>query len=320
MTTATDLVLGLDGGGTGTRLAVADRDGALVHFSHHPSLDPFAHGDWRNRMERAVVAVGPLRSRLAGAVLGMPCHGEVARHSQEQIDAARALLPEPHAVMNDVEAAFHGALADKAGVLLLAGTGSMAWAGNAQQTIRCGGWGDVFGDEGSAFWIGREALGLASRALDGRSSHEAFAKALLREIGCEADGLLAWCYGLPEQRAAVAGLARFVDQRAEAGDEAAMALLTQSGDALAVHAEACARRLDLQRPLPWSYAGSVFRSRTVMARVSQRLEADPLPPRLPPIGGALLCAARRAGWAGDHLWIERLGRALSGRDRDAETT
>ena len=316
----TDLVLGLDGGGTKTRLALADRTGAVVHLSRHPSLDPFAHADWRQRMERAMADVRPLRSRLAGAVLGMPCHGEISSHSQDQIDAARDLLPGPHAVINDVEAAFHGALAGRPGVLLLAGTGSMAWAGDARRTMRCGGWGDAFGDEGSAYWIGREALGLASRALDGRSPHAPFARALLAEIGCDADGLLAWCYGHPERRIAVAGLASFVDGQAEAGDEAAFALLSQAGDALAAHAEASARRLDLAQPLSWSYAGSVFRSRTVMARVRQRLEAAPLPPRLPPIGGALLCAARRAGWAGEDIWIERLGRALSEREHDADAT
>ncbi|MCW6511684.1 N-acetylglucosamine kinase [Lichenifustis flavocetrariae] len=310
-----DLILGLDGGGTKTILAVTDRDGSIHHLGRYPPLDPFTHPDWADRLREVLSHIYPWRARLADGVFALPCHGEVARLSEQQNVVAYQQLECPQEVVNDVEAAFDGALTGHPGVLLLAGTGSMAWAGNGQRTMRCGGWGDVFGDEGSAYWIGREALAEIGRALDGRSPNESFAQAMLAGLGIKPDALLGWCYDLPTRRAPIAALALRVDAEAEAGDIAALSILTRAGDALAAHAEACAQRLHLPRPLVWSHAGSVFRSRTVMTRVIERLGAEPRTPRLPPVGGALLRAARRAGWIVDGTWIERLDRVLSEAER-----
>jgi glucosamine kinase len=310
-----DLVLGLDGGGTKTLLAVADRDGAVHHLASHPTLDPFAVPDWPDRLAAAVAAVAPVRARLAGAVLGLPCHGEVAEVSARQSAVAHRVVPGPLEVINDVEAAFDGALAGAPGVLLLAGTGSMAWAGRGDRTMRCGGWGQVFGDEGSGYWIGREALGRASRALDGRLADRAFADELLQRIGVAADALVGWSIGPAGGRATVASVARAVDAMARAGQPAARAILEEAGDALAEHALASARILALPSPVTWSFAGSVFRSDIVKARVAARLGIGPCAPRLPPVGGALWRAARRAGWTTDDQWIERLDRALGADER-----
>jgi glucosamine kinase len=310
LTVAGDVVLGVDGGGTKTLVALADREGQVRHLQHGRTIDPFANADWPAALGGMVADLAPWRRSLADAVLGLPCYGEVADVSAAQREGVRSLLSEPHEVINDVEAAFDGALAGAAGVLLLAGTGSMAWAGDGRTALRCGGWGEAFGDEGSAFWIGREALGEASRALDGRSPHTAFAEQLLARLGLEPRTLLHWCLTLPTRRSGVAALAIEVDRLAEANEPTACALLRRAGDALADHAHACAARLGLPGPIAWSYAGSVFKSRTVMARVADRLGTPPRPPRLPPVGGALMRAARRAGWAIDETWIERLGRAL----------
>lgn len=313
-----DLVFALDGGGTKTLAAVVDRNGSLVSMQRHPSVDPFAYPDWPETLRAIVATLHPWRERVGGAVLALACHGEVARISERQSAEARSLLSCPHEVINDVEAAFDGALAGAAGVLLLAGTGSMAWAGDGQRTMRCGGWGEMFGDEGSAYWIGREALGEVSRALDGRSPHGAFAERLLDLLGLEPDRLLDWCMGLPSRRADVAALAFNVDTLAETCEPASRAILHRAADALEAHARACVRELGLDSGWSWSFAGSVFESRTIMARVTERLGAPPRPPRLPPVGGALLRAARHAGWTIDDQWIERLNAALSERERSTQ--
>ena len=315
MAAPADLVFALDGGGTKTLAAVVDRDATLVSMQRHPSVDPFAYPDWPETLRAIVAALQPWQERVAGAVLALACHGEVPRVSERQRAEARGLLSCPHEVINDVEAAFDGALAGTPGVLLLAGTGSMAWAGDGQRTMRCGGWGEMFGDEGSAFWIGREALGEASRALDGRSPHMAFAEQLLDLLGLEPDQLLDWCMGLPAHRAAIASLALHVDTMAETCDPAACAILQRAADALEAHARACVHRLALGPDWAWSYAGSAFGSRAIMARVTEQLGRPPRPPRLPPVGGAVLRAARNAGWTIDDQWIERLNAALSERER-----
>ncbi len=108
----------------------------------------------------ALVDVGPVDA----AVLGLPYFSEVPAISARQSAVAVAALGAGACVMNDVAVAFEGALGGDEGVLVLAGTGSMGWARGPAGVVRVGGWGDVFGDEGSAFWIGREALALVSRA------------------------------------------------------------------------------------------------------------------------------------------------------------
>ncbi len=308
---AADLVLGLDGGGTKTLVAVADRGGAVRLVRRGPTVDPFAVPDWAAVLATVLEPVAALAGGLRGAVLALPCHGEVDAVSERQRAEAARLLPGPHDVVNDVQAGFDGAFAGRPGVLVLAGTGSMAWAGDGARETRVGGWGEAFGDEGSAHWIGREALGEATRALDGRGAALPFARALLDGLGLGADDLVGWCLGGGGRRAAIARVARTVDALAEAGDGVADALLCCAGTHLADHAAAAAARLDLPHPFAWSYAGGVFRSRTVLGHVARKLGRAPEAPRLPPVGGALLRAARLAGWAADGAWVDRLAASLA---------
>jgi N-acetylglucosamine kinase len=217
-------------------------------------------------------------------------------------------------VENDVRIAFDGAFVDQGGVLVLAGTGSMVWAshnGPDDPQLRIGGWGDAFGDEGSAFWIGREALALTSRTLDGRSNAAELTQAVLTAIGVTSSGLLAWCYQLPDRRARFATLAPVIGQLAEQGNADARQLIEQTADHLAAHAIAARHQLDMAPNSAWSYAGSVFKCRPLIDLLTQRLGCAPTPPRLPPIGGALFRAARLAGWPIERGWIDKIATALA---------
>jgi N-acetylglucosamine kinase len=128
----------------------------------------------------------------AAAILGLPVHGEVEAISERQRTVASNVFSCPHLVLNDVEVAFDGAFASDDGVLVLAGTGSMAWAKVGGESARFGGWGNAFGDEGSAFWIGREALSLASQALDGRIEAPGFAEAVISASSVDPFRLIEW--------------------------------------------------------------------------------------------------------------------------------
>ena len=300
------LLVGLDSGGSKTRALLATTAGVVLDAVDAPGLDPNGSGDWRGRM--AAILVRLTRGRdVAAAVLGLPCHGEDADVSAAQRAAAAAALGSvPHLVLNDVEIAFDGAFAGRPGVLLLAGTGSMAWAGNGQESLRVGGWGEIFGDEGSAYWIGREALSLASQGLDGRCPEaEALAQAVLAATGAGAGGLITWAYGRADRRAAVASIARVAGTLAEAGDPVALDLIEQAAAALAAHVTAA--RLRLASPdLGWAHAGGAFNSAALLAAVTQRLGPPELA-QLGPAAGAVLRAARLAGQIPDPGFIARLG-------------
>lgn len=299
------LLVGLDSGGSKTRALLATGAGAVCSAIDAPGLDPNGSSDWRGQLTEILVRL-VRGQKIAAAVLGLPCHGEDAGVSAAQCAAAAAALGSiPHLVLNDVEIAFDGAFAGRPGVLLLAGTGSMAWAGNGRESLRVGGWGEIFGDEGSAYWIGREALSLASQGLDGRCPEaQPLAQAVLAATGASADGLITWAYGRADRRAAVAAIARVASALAEAGDPVAQALIEQAAEALAAHVTAA--RLRLATPgLGWAHAGGAFKSAALLGAVSRRL-GPPEPAQLGPAAGAVLRAARLAGITPDPEFIARL--------------
>src|SRR6185503_2287123 len=109
---------------------------------------------------------------------------------------------------------------------------------------------------------------------------------------------------LSNARAGVAGLSVLVDRAARDGDADAQAIINQAADELVKHITAIARYCG--PAADWTYAGGAFASRVLLDAVTERIERPPVPPRLPPIGGALLAAAVKLGWPLDAGFIERL--------------
>lgn len=309
-------ILAIDGGGSKTILAMASRGGEIGTWLEGAGINPVDNADWRSNLAALFKAAGPDKARAELGVLALPSFGETEPVSVLQERTAAALLDCRHVLLNDVDAAHAGAFAGGSGVLILAGTGSMAWARDEEgQSIRVGGWGDAFGDEGSAYWIGREALACVSKALDGRLEASALTSRVFSCLGLDIrsplDALLRWHIGLNHPRSEIAALATVIDDLAEGGDAVATGLLDCAADHLALHVEAAWRRL--RQPSRWSYAGGVFASRRILARLTERLGRQPDIPRLPPIGGALLRAARDLDWPVDEAWIERLGASIAER-------
>ena len=106
---------------------------------------------------------------IAFAFFGLPSYGEDGKTiaaldamPSELLDAAR------YRCGNDMVCSWAGSLACVDGISVIAGTGSMAYGEFAGRQARCGGWGELIGDEGSAYWIAREGMNLFSRMSDGR--------------------------------------------------------------------------------------------------------------------------------------------------------
>lgn len=322
-------VVALDGGGTKTALALASRQGEVVLLPEGPGCNPQDGGPWETTLTDLLGRATRAEGGLVAAVLGVPGRGEVPVHD-EAVDALLArLLPCPFEAMNDVALAHLGAFGGGEGVLLLAGTGSMAWARGPEGEARVGGWGDAFGDEGSAHWIGREALALASRVLDGRtlvdpapatggrdgsgrirdpSGPETFVEALRARLGPDAAGSfgpLAWLMARGGSRSAMAQVARHVDALAEEGHQGARDILHQAALMLTDLAWAAAHRTGLPPPFAWVASGSAFRSARLRAVASQVLGA-PAPSRLSTLGGGLLRAATLAGWSPSDAWAAQV--------------
>lgn len=308
-------VAALDGGGTKTATVLADRRGAVSILPEGLGCNPQDGPGWDAVLRGALARILRSPGGLAGAVLGLPGFGEVPAHDGAVMALLRAHLRAPFEPMNDVVLAHLGAFGGGAGVLVLSGTGSMAVARGPRGLARVGGWGDVLGDEGSAGWVGREALALASRALDGREPEALpFARALCARLGPEAQGdfaPLTWLMAQPgTPRSAVASVARHVDALAREGSPEAQRMLHAAAGELAKAARVAAARAGLGSNPPWVASGGTFRSKLLLAAVAETLGQPPQPPRLTTLAGGLLRAAEIAGWAPDAAWAAHVDAQL----------
>jgi len=308
-----ELILGIDGGGSKALIALADRSGRIIDLRRGEGINPIDNRAWRPGLEAQLRpfadGVG-----LAGIAAALPAYGEVDEISADQREVIAAAFGKiPQRVLNDVDAAQIGAFAGGPGILILSGTGSMAWARDAAgRSYRVGGWGETIGDEGSAHWIGRRLLGLVSQSIDGRAAPSPLVGAVFEHLQLDrtdpVNALEGWVSRLKSLRSGIAALAPVADRLAAAGDAGAAAILEQAAEELARHVRTVARLAGL--PLEWSYAGGTFSSRVLREAVASRLGSPPRPPLLPPIGGALLAAAQHLDWQTHPAWVERLAASI----------
>nr|WP_104668233.1 BadF/BadG/BcrA/BcrD ATPase family protein [Ensifer adhaerens] len=301
-----ELILGIDGGGSKVLVALANKSGGILRTALGGGVNPMDNAEWLTELERNIAPFRHERN-LASVAAALPAYGEVSHLSRLQEAAIVKAFPATRTtILNDVDAAHLGAFAGRPGILLLSGTGSMAWARNAGGHLaRAGGWGDVIGDEGSSYWIGRLALNLVSQSLDGRSQVTALADIIFRHLELDPadpmDALGGWVSGLEKPRSSIAALATLVDCAAQAGDQGAIGLIERAAEELAKHHKAIAEHCEAGTG--WTYAGGTFSSTRLLDALERRLGKVAETPKLPPIGGALLAAAQNLGWPLDDGWL-----------------
>ncbi|HKJ92906.1 MAG TPA: BadF/BadG/BcrA/BcrD ATPase family protein [Longimicrobiales bacterium] len=285
MPTPDDLLVGIDGGATRTRVLVGRRGGGTVtRLDGAGSLvrasAPEAGVDTLARHVRDTLDLAgrqPPAYALCCALAG-------AGRADEQRRVQAALQPHGLAsrlrVIPDVEAAFHDAFHGHDGILLLSGTGSIAIAAHAGRSARAGGWGSILGDEGSGFAIGRAALAGVARAHDGRGPATVLTDALLHQTACPApEALIAWTDRA--DKADIAALAPCV--LAAPTDPVAAAILDDAAEQLAAHVRALYARLGpWRRPPALAFAGGTLAApSTLRDRIVQRLQAASATPVTP---------------------------------------
>ena len=260
------VVIGVDGGGTRTRVWVADERGQQLGSAEGPgsALRP-------GETDRSAdVIVSTTREALASCdmthvtpkvlCVGVAGAGrEPERQALWQALVARDVADEI-VVHADAAIALDDAFGDGAGILLVAGTGSVAFGrGPTGSTSRCGGWGPVCGDEGSGAWIGRRALSIVTASSDEREPATALVGAVLTAAQVnEVDGLVRWA-GLATP-ADLAALAPVVASVADAGDLRANSLLSMASEELVLHVRTLARQLfgDERASVPVAFAGGLL--------------------------------------------------------------
>jgi N-acetylglucosamine kinase-like BadF-type ATPase len=214
----------------------------------------------------------------------------------------------PVLVVNDALAALVAGAGDEGpGIVLIAGTGSICYGRNeAGQAARAGGWGYLLGDEGSGWWIGRQALSAVMRAGDGRGPATLLTARVLAHFAFEqVSELVHEVYYRDTRRRAVAGLSAVVQGAADDGDVVARQLLSDAADELVLAVRSVATRLEMRGlQFPLVLSGSLFRViPTLLSDVLVRL-AEVAPrsqPRVlelePAMGAVRLALAEARGGA-----------------------
>ncbi|MCH5373414.1 MAG: hypothetical protein JJ992_05525 [Planctomycetes bacterium] len=198
-------------------------------------------------IDRAFYAAGLQRGEVTVACLSIAGVGRSDEQQRMEQWAGRVRLARRVMVTHDASAVLASADPRGVGVALISGTGSIAFGRNGSgQTVRAGGWGHLFGDEGSGWCIAREALRAAAKASDGRGPETKLTDALLRATGAGSpQQLLQWVYQRQTDRVGLAGLSAIVQAVADAGDAVAHEILRAAARELAQMYHAIVERLPL---------------------------------------------------------------------------
>ena len=301
------LFAGVDGGGSNTRVLLTDEQGTEVATAEAPgsAIRP-------GESSRSAAVIREVVERAYAGHEDRPlraiCVGVAGAGRDDERDALQATLDADRLaatiiVLTDAEIALEDAFGAVPGILLTAGTGSIAFGkGPTGMLARCGGWGPVIGDEGGGAWIGRRALGIAAASHDGREPESTLSSAIMASLGLESmDRLIPWASAASP--ADLGKLAPVVLEVAATGDLRANSLVTLAVEELSLHVRTLARKLfsDERAAFRLALHGGLIAPKSLLRRrLEQRLKsiapgATVLTERVMPERGAVKFAMREAG-------------------------
>jgi N-acetylglucosamine kinase-like BadF-type ATPase len=258
-------VLGIDAGGTKTVCLLADAAGVVLAEGRGPGANLHASGELA--VEKVLHQV--MEAALNGRTVSPDaiCLGIAGVDRQDEANTITAIMRRiGHRsrvlVVNDALIALVAGARDAPGIVIISGTGSIVYGRNANgEAARAGGWGHMIGDEGSGYWIGREALAAVMRASDGRGPATRLRDDVLAHFEIEdVSRLPRIVYDRDVPRKSVAALGPIIDRAAMQGDAVAVRILESAADELVAAARTVAARLEMRGDaFTFLLAGSVFR-------------------------------------------------------------
>ncbi|MBQ8162212.1 MAG: hypothetical protein IJ083_15915 [Clostridia bacterium] len=323
------IFLGCDGGGTKLALCLADERGQVLGKASFPGIMPLRESKdayvrtLRGYVQDFLKKADLAPDALAAAAFALTCCGE-SRESTAWMEEAvsRALPGVPFLVMGDQVAGWCGALGGQSGIHVVAGTGSIAYGEDGHGgKARAGGWTVFYGDEGSSYWAGVQAVNAFFRQADGRMEktclYDYFMELFHLQDPLHVAGAIDEFTDNGDV-AKVASLQRHLKNIWDMGDPVADAIYRRGAAELADLVRALMGRLHFEVPPMVSYSGGLFRGGDCIL-VPFREEVEALgarltQPRFGPMAGAVGLAAR------DHVDRETLLSIMEGVDRYEAST
>ncbi len=295
------LFLGVDGGQSGTTAVIGDETGRILGTGEAGPCNHAAKAEGRAKFEAAIrgsVGEACLQAGLDLSAIEFEaaCFGlSGGPEHREEVIASILKCRRPFLLTTDAVVALAGATPEGQGIIVIAGTGSISYGRNVEgRTARAGGWGYIFGDEGGAFDLGRQALRASLRMEEGWGP-----PTQLRELFLEAtqsrsaNDMLHRFYTPDWPRNRVATLAPLVDSAANAGDPVAVQLIQNAAQELAMLVASVRGQLwSAGSPVFVAHIGGVFQSRMLMERFRSLIGLDGVttcgePLYGPAVGGVL---------------------------------
>jgi glucosamine kinase len=301
--------LGVDGGASKTAALVTDEQGdalgrGLAGGSNHLRVGiEEATRNIERSVYAALVEAGIAIRDIDYAYCGIAGADHPTHHARV-VESLRIFFPRGNFIVDtDARVALAGAIGFGPGIVIIAGTGSVAFGRNNEgKEARAGGWGPTLGDEGSGYAIAREGLAAVVRAADGRGPSTAMTDLLCKEYGmCDVADLPRFVYAATTHADDIARYERVVLEAAQSGDAMSRSILDSAGCELGVCVLAVARRLSMtQTEFPIAYVGGAFHAGELLLepmRITILTEAPQAvlqPPLKSPVEGAAMMAIRAA--------------------------
>src|ERR1700686_4075666 len=300
--------LGVDGGASKTAALVTDDagkplgDGVAGPSNHLRVGIETAARNIDRAVNKALVNANVASREIVWAYCGIAGADHPA-HRQEVVDSLNIFFPRGNfTVDNDARIALTGAIGFGPGVVVIAGTGSVAFGRNEKgEEARAGGWGPIVGDEGSANGIARAGLAAVLGAFDGRGQKTLIADLLERDYEMSAEELPRFVYASTTHADDIARYSRVVIDAAQANDAVALGILQEAGRELGLSVAAVAKRLGVaDHELPVAYVGGTFRAGELLLAPMRDTIKRELPdavvnrPLRKPVEGAAMMAIHAA--------------------------
>lgn len=257
-------VLGFDVGSSQTQCLLADGDGRVVGRARGAGANIQVIGE----LETEKVLYSMMQSVTGGSPIALAaiCVGMAGVDREEDAAVVRSIVRRIGRsarvlVVNDALVALQAGVGDDPGIVIVSGTGSIAYGRNAAgRAARAGGWGYVLGDEGSGYWLGRMALRAVVRAADGRGGATALTGHILTHFNVTHPRQLVreiYSQGLAPSQIAV--LAQCVQAAADEGDTVAREILQVAARELVAAAGSVTAQLSMSaEAFTFVLAGGIF--------------------------------------------------------------
>jgi len=299
--------LGVDGGASKTAALVIDEDaqplgrGVAGPSNHLRVRIEIATRNIERAVNIALVEAGMAIRQIEYAYCGIAGADHPA-HRQRVIDSLRIFFPRGNFIVdNDARIALTGAVGFGSGIVIISGTGSVAFGRNEkEEEARAGGWGPTIGDEGSGYAIARDGLSAIVRAHDGRGKPTKMTELLCYDYDmCSPEDLPRFVYATTTHADDIARYGKLVIEGARVADEVAQEILHRAGIELAECVLAVARRLGITAlAFPVAYVGGAFNAEELLlapmraAVTRESPHATLMPPKHTPVEGAAMMAIR----------------------------